>query len=174
MTETPDPPTEPGIYMRAADTPPDAPWIPLGATAGGSWIEVTQGSDGQVVQTSHNHDTGHTVVERLDPAHFRTGGRSATMTVEGAAARHLAQLMRRYADGTTEEGPQGAWTVHDALGWLKPPPPRRTLARWLSKIEPLGIRKLPQGGPPARTYPPTPIMKEHARWVLRTKPGGPD
>lgn len=59
------------------------------------------------------------------------------------------------------------WTIGDALRFLDPKPPRRTLARWLTKIEPVGERKLKQGGPAARTYPAREIMQRHARWVLK-------
>jgi hypothetical protein len=43
------------------------------------------------------------------------------------------------------------------------PAPPDTLA--LEAIEPVGERKLRQGGPAARTYPARAIMERHARWA---------
>lgn len=54
------------------------------------------------------------------------------------------------------------WTIGEALGFLKPQPNRRTLARWLLALEPVGTRPLPQGGPPAKLYRATEIMRLHA------------
>lgn len=59
------------------------------------------------------------------------------------------------------------WTIGEALAFLRPQPPRRTLSRWLASIEPIGRRSLPQGGPEARTYPAAEIMIRHAAWAKR-------
>jgi hypothetical protein len=62
------------------------------------------------------------------------------------------------------------WTIGEALWFLHPRPPRRTVARWLKGLDPIGKRELPQGGPPARTYPAAEIMLRHATWVRRKSP----
>jgi hypothetical protein len=59
------------------------------------------------------------------------------------------------------------WTIGDALRFLDPAPPRRTVSRWLRSIEPVGERALKQGGPPARTYPARSIMERHAVWASK-------
>lgn len=63
--------------------------------------------------------------------------------------------------------PGESWTIGDALHFLDPTPPRRTLSRWLTKIESDGDRKIKHGGPPAKTYPARAIMEQHARWARR-------
>ena len=60
-----------------------------------------------------------------------------------------------------------SWTIGDALRFLDPVPPRRTLSRWLATLDPDGEADLPQGGPRARTYPAKAIMERHARWARR-------
>jgi hypothetical protein len=59
------------------------------------------------------------------------------------------------------------WTIGDALAFLHPCPPRRTVSRWLRHMDPIGERPLPQGGPPAATYSASEIMTRHARWARR-------
>lgn len=56
------------------------------------------------------------------------------------------------------------WSIGEAMAFLDPRPPRRTLSRWLAGMDPIGWRNLPQGGPPARTYPVKQIMVRHAQW----------
>lgn len=56
------------------------------------------------------------------------------------------------------------WSIGDALDFLKPPIPRRTLARRLARIEPVGLRASPQGGPDVRVYRATDVIKIHANW----------
>jgi hypothetical protein len=74
-------------------------------------------------------------------------------------------------DGTVERQharlSEPTWTIGDALSFLHPEPPRRTLSRWLAALTPVGERTLPQGGPPARTYPAKDVMRAHAAWVRR-------
>ena len=70
----------------------------------------------------------------------------------------------RYPAPKVSRQPDTEWTIGDALTWLDPLPPRRTLSRWLTKLEPVGLRAMPQGGPPVRTYRAREIMERHARW----------
>ena len=61
--------------------------------------------------------------------------------------------------------PEVEWTVGDALAFLHPQPPRRTLHRWLAAMSPIGSRPLPQGGPDAKTYSARAIMLRHRDWA---------
>lgn len=73
-------------------------------------------------------------------------------------------------------------TVSEALAFLDPPIPRRTLERRLAHHTPLDtLRKPPGRGRPAHAYLVDVIMKEHAAWMnsnvgkrpARTEPGDP-
>lgn len=57
------------------------------------------------------------------------------------------------------------WTIGDALRFLDPQPPRRTLARWLKAMPVSGEKVQRHGGPPAKTHRASEIMKRHADWA---------
>lgn len=59
------------------------------------------------------------------------------------------------------------WTIGDALNFLHPCPPRRTIHRWLERMTPIGTRRLPQGGPEAKTYSAGDVMIRHRKWASR-------
>lgn len=77
--------------------------------------------------------------------------------------------------GTTDDagqkrvsGSDAHWTIGDALLFLDPAPPRRTLARWLKAMPRTGERAQRHGGPPAPTHSAADIMRKHAAWAKRT------
>lgn len=86
-----------------------------------------------------------------------------------AAAEHRPHSDHRYPAPRPHRSrrSEAHWTIGDALKFLDPQPPRRTLSRWLNTLEQAGTRPLPQGGPPAATYPAAEIMQRHAKWVKR-------
>jgi hypothetical protein len=59
------------------------------------------------------------------------------------------------------------WTIGDALAFLDPPIPRRTLARLLKQLPPIGLVPSRRGGPLVHTYRPEDVMRVHAHWVRR-------
>lgn len=61
----------------------------------------------------------------------------------------------------------GAVTIGQALDHLDPPIPRRTLARILAKLTPVGRAALEHGGPAARTYRYSDVLRAHADWARR-------
>lgn len=102
------------------------------------------------------------------------GGYSISGHLESNAAGRLTYVEERidYTNevaSVTRTWAPAEWTIGDALAWLHPCPPRRTLSRWLAKMAPIGERALATGGPLARTYAPGLIMKEHARWVAESE-----
>jgi hypothetical protein len=56
-------------------------------------------------------------------------------------------------------------TISEALAWLSPPIPRRTLQRRLAGSVVLGYRTTAEGGRPAPVYPADAVMRAHAEWV---------
>lgn len=58
-------------------------------------------------------------------------------------------------------------TIGQALAYLDPPIPRRTLARLLSQLEPVGTAVIKHGGPPAKTYKLSDVAHAHADWSKR-------
>lgn len=57
-------------------------------------------------------------------------------------------------------------TVSEALDFLDPPIPRRTLERRLARHTPLPDMRRPNGrGRPAHAYAAQVIMQEHAQWA---------
>ena len=58
-------------------------------------------------------------------------------------------------------------TIGEALAHLDPPIPRRTLARLLAGLTPVGQARPAHGGPPARTYLFSDVVRAHADWVRR-------
>lgn len=83
-----------------------------------------------------------------------------------ADVEHRPHTVHRYPKARRQVS-RTSWTIGDALRFLDPAPPRRTLSRWLRALTPDGTASLPQGGPPARTYPAKEIMARHARWASR-------
>lgn len=62
-------------------------------------------------------------------------------------------------------------TIGEALDHLDPPIPRRTLARLLSRLESVGTAHIEHGGPPARTYRYSDVVRAHADWARRKSQG---
>ena len=91
-----------------------------------------------------------------------------------ALEQHRPMTPHRYPAPKVSRQPDTEWTIGDALTWLDPKPPRRTLSRWLKVMQPVGYRCLPQGGPPAATYYARQIMQRHAKWAKNHggTPGG--
>lgn len=58
-------------------------------------------------------------------------------------------------------------TIGEALDHLDPPIPRRTLARLLTRLEPVGLARIDHGGPAARTYRYSEVVRAHAEWARR-------
>lgn len=69
--------------------------------------------------------------------------------------------------GTTD----GAVTIGEALAHLDPPIPRRTLARLLARLAPVGTVPIQHGGPPAKTYRYSEVARAHAAWARRKSQG---
>lgn len=149
---------------------PDAAPPPPGADPWDGWTQLGYTEDGgQLSWHAPLSDaaridlgTGELFVDKVRKAMdggqmTTTGGRSSTMSFRmgeiSAENLHMALT-----------GVQ-LWTVGDALQFLDPTPPRRTVARWLAGLQPIGVRALKQGGKPARTYLADEIMKRHARWA---------
>lgn len=58
-------------------------------------------------------------------------------------------------------------TIGEALEYLRPKIPRRTLARILAGLTPAGSKPVKHGGPPAKTYLLTEVARVHADWARR-------
>lgn len=58
-------------------------------------------------------------------------------------------------------------TIGTALAELDPPIPRRSLARLLAGLEPVGLEPLAKGGPPAKVYRWSEVARAHSDWVRR-------
>lgn len=113
-------------------------WVPLGYTTDGLEISGVREGDGREVWRTVDYTNNVATMTITDPDAVR------------AISRQVF----------------GDWTVGEALKFLDPAPPRRTLSRWLAGMPPVGSRKLPQGGPPAATYSIPEVMRRHARWAL--------
>jgi hypothetical protein len=82
-----------------------------------------------------------------------------------------ADLLREVAERVRGDAAAGEvlWTIGDALAFLDPTPNRRTLARWLATLTPVGARPLKHGGPAARLYRASEVMLHHARSIAGTE-----
>lgn len=134
--------SEPGfLYGGPAGEPDPAyapPWPPFGVPDADGWITLGMTDAGYGV--SGEVDVDGTYVET------RTDYGAGTETVHRSPPE---------------------WTIGDALNWLDPCPPRRTLSRWLAVMTPVGRRRLKTGGPFVRTYDPAQIMRRHVTWARR-------
>lgn len=59
------------------------------------------------------------------------------------------------------------WSIGEALAFLSPPIPRRTLSRKLAGIEVAGSRPGEHGGPTVRLYRVGDVMQLHAAWCAK-------
>ena len=58
-------------------------------------------------------------------------------------------------------------TIGTALTELDPPIPRRSLARLLAGLEPAGLVPVEHGGPAAKAYRWSEVLRAHADWCGR-------
>lgn len=147
-----------GYLFNAGDSHvPPADWqsLPPAASCSGRTIELEYDPAGNIVAI---HDLRHAgpLDEELAPIPYAD---------PPAIEQDRPYTQHRYPKPKVSRQPDTEWTIGDALTWLDPRPPRRTLSRWLRALTPLGWRTLPQGGPPARTYRAREIMQRHARWA---------
>jgi YD repeat-containing protein len=148
---------EPGYLFNADDAHiPPADWHPLAAATGGHrhTIEVEYDAAGKVtavrdVQTDYG-------TEELEPIPYAD---------PPAIEQARPYTEHRYPAPRVSRQPDTEWTIGEALSFLDPQPPRRTISRWLSKLTPVGQAPLRQGGPLARTYRARDVMARHAQWA---------
>lgn len=152
--------TDEGYLYDASDAPVPATgqeFVPLGAAIGGSsrTLEVEYDAAGNVTAI-HDVERVYDDGEELEPIPYAD---------PPAIEQARPYTSHQYPAPKVSRQPDTEWTIGDALTWLDPKPPRRTLSRWLERIPHLGLRQLPQGGPPARTYRARDVMTRHAEWA---------
>lgn len=142
---------DPADLEPIPDAPPQAP----GADPWEGWVLLGATQDGTLALPSGS------LIEP-GPGTLYAGPASSTMSfdLDQLSAENLVAALT----GET------LWTIGDALQFLDPAPPRRTVSRWLAKLPAIGWRQLPQGGPPARTYRASDVMARHARWAKSHPP----
>ena len=139
-------------------------WVQLGATVEGGSAELPSRSGlgpGELYQQAVEGGSLTTTGNLDDAPRNRTA--SITFTLPEINAENVMAALTGDA----------LWTIGDALQFLDPAPPRRTVSRWLKGLPAIGWRRLPQGGPSARTYRASDVMARHARWAKSHTPPPP-
>jgi hypothetical protein len=151
--------TDPGYLYDADDA-----YVPETDLATVHWVSLGYEEDCHCGATFHRDPGRPPAVEEHRPVtehRYPAPVRSRPSSWDDPTSDPLADVQ----EFVRRAGP--SWTIGEALRFLDPVPPRRTLSRWLKALEPDGSVPLPQGGPPAKTYPAAAIMERHARWVRR-------
>jgi hypothetical protein len=159
----------PGFPPAEADPPGFRYHAPPGGTWPEQWVELGEAAPGECFHFDYSAPSGtapsDTALSEADLEAVRRAIRGAEATVTFELAEIGAVNLRTALTGDTE------WTIGDALRWLHPAPPRRTVSRWLREMTPVGRRRQANGGPPARTYSAAEIMRRHARWLPKHPEG---